>query len=92
MDVLDVSSSDIKISDRKKIFISGVKKLISFDPEEFLIETNLGVLLLKGENLEIVKLDTVEGNISIKGKINGYNYMDGNKKSKEDGLVAKLFK
>ena len=92
MDVLEVSSSDIKVSDRKKVFLSGVKKLISFDPEEFLIETNLGVLLLKGESLEIVKLDTVEGTISIKGKINGYNYMDNNKKDKDNGLVAKLFK
>ena len=82
---------EIKITDRKKIILSGVKKLISFNPNEFLIETSLGVLLLKGEDLEIIKLDTTEGNLSIKGRINSLNYMDSNK-NKESSIIERLFK
>ena len=82
--------SEIKLVDRKKISLSGVRKLVSFNPEEFLIETNLGVLLLKGSGLEILKLDTLEGVLAIKGKIDNLDYMDGNKKS--EGIIAKLFK
>ena len=44
---------EIKIVDRKKISLTGVKKLVSFNPEEFLIETTLGILLLKGQELEM---------------------------------------
>ncbi len=92
MDALEVSSSEVRVIDRKKVILTGLKKLVSFDPEEFLMETNLGTLLLKGDGLEIIKLDTVDGSISIKGHVSGYNYIDGNIKSKNNGLVAKLFK
>lgn len=82
---------EIKIVDRKKISLTGVKKIVSFNPEEFLIESLLGVLLLKGQNLEIIKLDTSEGILSIKGKVDNLSYMDSNKKN-ELGLIARLFK
>ena len=89
--VINNSYGEVKILDRKKISLTGIKKLVSFNPEEFLIETYLGVLLLKGSSLEILKLDTSEGLLSIKGKIDGLNYIDGNKKS-ETGIIARLFK
>ena len=85
--------SEIKLNDRKKVSLSGLKKLVSFDPEEFVMDTNLGPLVLKGNNLEIVKLDTFQGNVMIKGKVNSLTYADGNnKKHKEDGIFNKLFK
>ena len=87
-----LTSHNITISDRKTIIISGVKKIESFDNEEFLMETNMGYILLKGNELEIIKLDTYQGNVSIKGKVNSLNYMDSTKKEKEDGMFSKLFK
>lgn len=85
-------SHNVTINDRKNIIISGVKKIESFDNEEFIMETNMGYILLKGSDLEIIKLDTYQGNVSIKGKINSLNYMDNTKKEKEEGLFSKLFK
>lgn len=82
----------ININERKNIVLTGVKKIESFDNEEFLLNTNLGVLLLKGENLEMIKLDTLEGNVSIKGKIDSFQYLDGQEKGKDSGLFNKLFK
>ena len=83
----------ISISERKSIVVSGVKKIESFDNEEFLIDTTLGFLVIKGEDLEIIKLDTYQGNVSIKGKIDSLNYLDTNtKKDKENSLLNKLFK
>ena len=82
---------EIKITDRKRVSLTGVKKLVSFNPEEFLIETTLGVILLKGQELEIIKLDTTDGILSIKGRINILNYMDSNK-NKETSIIARLFK
>ncbi|MDD3392703.1 MAG: sporulation protein YabP [Bacilli bacterium] len=83
----------ISINDRKTILISGVKKIDSFDNEEFLMETSLGYVIVKGENLEIIKLDTYQGNVSIKGKFNSLNYVENtNKKDKEEGVFGKLFK
>jgi len=83
----------ISISERKNIVVSGVKKIESFDNEEFLMETSLGYMVIKGSELEIIKLDTYQGNVSIKGKVNSMMYIDeGIKKDKENSLFNRLFK
>ena len=91
-DINNLVSHNVTISDRKNIMISGVKKIESFDNEEFLMETNMGYVLVKGSELEIIKLDTYQGNVSIKGKFNSLIYMDSTKKEKDEGLFSKLFK
>lgn len=96
MDKTDTIASlnhNITINERKNIVISGVKKIDSFDNEEFLMETTMGYIIIKGSSLEIVKLDTYQGNVSIKGKVNSLNYMEtASKKEKDDGIFSKLFK
>ena len=86
-------SHGITLAERKNIVVTGVKKIESFDSEEFLMDTTLGFLDIKGSDLEIVKLDTYQGNVSIKGKIDSMIYMDqGNGKNKEESFLGKLFK
>ena len=86
-----VGSHEIRINDRKTITLSGIKKIISFNHELFIMESNLGTLEIKGSQLELNKLDTTAGNVSIKGTINSLNYLD-KEKNKEESILAKLFK
>ena len=81
----------INVTERKNIVISGVKKIDNFDDQEFMIETTMGYLKINGSDLEIIKLDTYQGNVSIKGKIDSLSYKD-NSKTKEDSFISKLFK
>ena len=84
---------NVTMSDRKNIMISGVKKIESFDNEDFLMDTSMGYLVVKGEELEIIKLDTYQGNVSIKGRVNSLTYMDhGKQEKKEEGVFSKLFR
>ena len=80
----------VKLNDRKNIIISGIQKIINFDDKEFNLESIMGNIIIKGENLEIIKLDTIDGNVSIKGKINSFSYNEISKK--ENSLLVKLFK
>ena len=83
----------LTITERKNLIISGVKKIESFDNEEFLMETTLGFLVIKGSELEIIKLDTYQGYVSIKGRVDSLMYLDENlKKDKDSSLLNKLFK
>lgn len=78
---------------RSSINISGVKKIENFDDQEFLLETIMGYMTIKGNNLEIIKLDTYQGDVSIKGKIDSLSYTEAsNKKNKEESIFSKLFK
>lgn len=91
-DIITNYNHNITISERKNIVITGVKKIDSFDDEEFLLETTMGFLIVKGKGLEIIKLDTYQGNVSIKGTVNNINYLENNKKEKEENVFSKLFK
>ena len=92
-DIVKGFNHDITLSERKNILITGVKKIENFDSEEFLIETSLGYLEIKGEELEIIKLDTYQGNVSIKGRVDSLVYTDNiNQKVKEESFIGKLFK
>lgn len=82
----------ITINERKTILVSGVKKIENFDDEEFLMDTTMGLLTVKGENLELIKLDTMQGNVSIKGKLNSLSYIEDIKPKEKDGIFNRLFK
>lgn len=82
----------ISINERKIIYLTGVIKIESFDEEEFLLETNMGYLAIKGSSLEIVKLDTKDGTLSIKGNVDNLSYFDSLKKNSKSSFVDKLFR
>lgn len=82
----------ISINERKLIYLTGLIKIESFDDEEFLLETNMGYLAIKGSGLEIVRLDTKDGTLSIKGNIDSLAYFDSLKKNSKSSFVEKLFK
>ena len=92
-DIEESFNHGISLAERKNIVVTGVKKIDSFDNNEFLMDTTLGFLTIKGSELEIIKLDTYQGNVSIKGRIDSLNYSDvENKKNKEESFLSKLFK
>jgi len=83
----------ISLLERKTLVITGVKKIENFDNLHFLLETTMGFLNVKGEDLELIKLDTLAGNVTIKGMIQSFEYiLENNKKSKEDSIFNRLFK
>lgn len=90
---LSTLNHSINIIERKNIIITGVKKVDSFDKEEFLVETIMGYLALKGDNLELVKLDTLAGSVTIKGFVTSFDYIEDSKtKEKEGSIISRLFK
>ena len=92
MEDISFGTQEIKMVDRSNITLSGVNKIVSFDDEEFLMETTMGNLRLLGEGLELLKLDTNDGNVKIKGHINSLTFLDGNIAKNKESVFNKLFK
>lgn len=86
------SSQELKLIDRSILSLTGVNKIISFDSNEFLVESSMGIIHIMGINLDLLSLDTQDGVIRIKGKISGFNYLDKQVKKKDESVFAKLFK
>ena len=84
-------SQSINLLDRKTLVITGVKKIDTFDKLHFILDTTMGYMIVKGEELELVRLDTMAGNVTIKGTINSLEYLLDNKKNKEESIFTRLF-
>ena len=82
----------VSLLERKTLVITGVKKIDNFDKLHFILETTMGFMVIKGEGLELIKLDTLAGNVTIKGTIDSISYVVENKKKEEDGIFNRLFK
>jgi sporulation protein YabP len=83
----------INLLERKTLVITGVKKIDNFDNNHFLLDTSMGYMVVKGDGLELIKLDTLSGNVTIKGNINSIEYIiENTKKNKEESIFNRLFK
>ena len=84
---------DLNLINRKELLVTGVKTIDSFDSEEFLIETNLGFLNIKGNDLTLDKMDNENNELLIKGHINSLSYVSGQKgKESKGNFFKKLLK
>ena len=79
------------LENRNKLSISGVNDVLSFDDQVVIIETELGLLTVKGENLKINKLSIDTSEVIVEGEINNLGYSEHHGKA-ESGLFGKIFK
>lgn len=89
---IEENKSNISIVDRKKLHVTGVYEVISFNEDEIILSTSLGGLNIKGSNLKMNKLDVNNGELNIAGTINSCIYKDDKIKNKKDTILGRLFK
>ena len=80
------------LENRGKLSISGVLDVLSFDDQIVIVETELGLLNIKGENLRINKLSIDTSEVIVEGEINSLNYSDKDTNKTSGGLIGKIFK
>lgn len=82
---------NIVIQNREKAVVTGVEDIHSFDDELVIVQTDLGLLTIKGENLKMNKLNLDNNELIIEGKTSAIAYSDA-VQGKKQGLMNKLFK
>lgn len=84
---------NIVLENREKLTLTGIRDIFSFDDQIIIIETELGLLTIKGNDLKINKLNIDTSDFSVEGSIDSLSYSNqeiGSKKGK--GLLNKIFK
>ena len=78
------------LEDRKKLSVSGVNEVGSFDEATIVAETAYGQLSVTGDNLHITKLALEIGELCIEGNIAGLNYSETIRKS--GSFLSRVFR
>ena len=80
------------LENREKLNISGVLDVLSFDDQIVVVETELGLLTVKGENLRINKLSLDTSEVIVEGEIYNLSYSEKAIDKKGSSLLGKIFK
>ncbi len=85
-------SQNLILENKEKLTITGAHDVISFDDQLVIIDTDLGMLTIKGENLKVNKLSIDTGDVILEGEIYNLNYSKEHFDNKQSGIIGKLFK
>ena len=80
------------LENRERLNISGVIDVESFNDESVVVDTELGVLVVRGIDLHINKLNIDSSELGIEGEIISCEYSDRDSRSKGGGFFARMFK
>ncbi|MGO1368166.1 MAG: sporulation protein YabP [Senegalia sp. (in: firmicutes)] len=89
----EMKLQNLSLENREKLNVSGVEQVESFNETQIVIYTLRGSLTIKGENLNISKLNLEDGNVKIEGLIESLTYSNKTSLgSKEGNFLKKMFK
>lgn len=82
---------NVILENRKKLTLTGIKDVLSFDDEIVVVESELGLLNIKGTDLRVNKISVETGDVIVDGTVRAIEYSDKDINSKQ-GLMSKIFK
>jgi len=82
----------VMISNRRNGVLNGVVDVLSFDVAEILLETEQGMLMIKGNDLHVKRLTLEKGEIEIEGRIDSFAYSDAGTSRQGESFLGRLFK
>ena len=83
----------IQVISRNQTNITGVNDVLSFDAGEILLETEQGILMIRGQELHVNRLTLEKGEVDVEGRIDSLTYSDTSGYGKTaESFVSRLFK
>lgn len=83
----------LMLTNRRTCTINGVSDVLSFDLNEVLLETDQGMLMIKGNDLHVSRLTLEKGEVDIDGKIDSLTYSESTSYAgKGESFLTKLFR
>ena len=82
----------LQVDKREMVHVTGLIDVISFDEESVIGETEMGVIIIKGGNLHVSKINLESGELSVSGEIDGITYENPGGPAKAKSLLGRMFR
>lgn len=87
----EISNHKIWLTGRESGTVTGVKDVVSFDLSQIILDTQMGILTIKGSGLHVKTVNLEKGQVDMEGKVDVMSYADS-KAMKSASVVGRLFK
>lgn len=81
------------VENRKKTALTGIKDVVAFDVNQVLLESTMGMILIKGEDLKVTRLSIDKGEVDVEGHVDSFTYSEVKAYGeKGKSLIKRMFK
>jgi sporulation protein YabP len=85
-------TQNIILKDRRRLMISGVRHVESFNEDCIVLDTELGILVVRGVGMHINKLNVETSELDVEGEIGSCEYLDSGAPQRKGGFFSGLFR
>lgn len=86
-------SHRLEMVNRKSLSLTGINDVISFDMNQVLLESTQGMLLIKGKDLKVSKIQIESGEADVEGEVESLIYSEiSGYAQKGQSLLKRMFK
>ena len=83
----------LDLTNRGKGSVTGIQDVVAFDENQIVLDTDMGLLTVKGKVLHVSRLTLEKGEVDIEGTVDSLVYSSNETYRKQgESLFARLFK
>ena len=83
----------LMMQNRSVLSITGIREVVSFDENQVILDTDMGLLAMKGKDLHVSRLTLEKGEVDIDGSIDSLAYSSNEAYHKSgESLFSRLFR
>lgn len=83
----------LHMEERRKLEMTGISDVISFDLNKVILDSDYGMITIKGSDLHVNRLSVEKGELDVDGRIDAIMYSDVNSYAKnKESFLGRLFK
>ena len=83
----------LEVTGRGTGSVTGIQDVVSFDENQIILDTDMGLLTVKGESLHVSRLTLEKGEVDIEGTFDSFAYSSNeNYRKSGESLFNRLFK
>jgi sporulation protein YabP len=86
------SRHSLHIDRRESVAVTGMTDVISFDEDSVIGETEMGIIVIRGNNLHVNRINLENGELSVSGEIDSITYENPGGYVKGKSFLGRLFK
>ena len=77
----------LTLAERKKLTVTGVTEVISFEDTQVILQTGMGMLSVQGSQLQLKTLSLEGGQVEVEGTVSALVY----EQTRQGGWLGRLF-
>ena len=93
LNVVNKRQHKINMINRRICNLTGIVDVIAFDVGEILLETDMGILMMKGNDLHVKRLNLEKGELDVEGRVDSMTYSEhADIGAKSESFFSRLFR